>query len=543
VVTHHRLRIKAPAAPSTRGDAGKEMGAASASAAQLEADPGALLSEPLVLRPTSETVIWDAYGRWIKSHRDLPLLLNQWANVFRWERRTRPFLRTSEFLWQEGHTAHATQAEALAETHTMLGVYRHLCEHTLAVPVVPGEKSPSERFAGALQTLTCESMAQNGWALQCATSHFLGTNFARAFNVRYTDAQGQVQHVWATSWGASTRLIGGLIQAHADDTGLVLPPAVAPVQIVVVPIGARSSEAHRTPEVLAFARRLREALERGSRPGAAASAAASAAARAVGDDWPLLPLRVVVDEDVASPPGARFFAAERQGIPLRIEVGVREVDARSIVVRARIAGQDKATIALPVAGTNAFSEAEACAVRDALIPLLAKVQLDLFEAARARLVGNIVSGPGATFAELQAHALSTGGDAEEATEADDSLSTQPAESAERGTPVATKAAPASAGPFTPPHRMFLVPWHDDAVAEAEVKAKTKYTIRCFPFGDEDLATRCEYTGGLERVDGAASSVVSKYGSILPEGQAAAKGKVCFYSGREATHMALFARAF
>jgi len=206
-------------------------------------DPTALLEEPLVVRPTSETLIWHMFGKWIHSHRDLPLKINQWANVVRWEMKTRPFLRTSEFLWQEGHTAHATQECALRTAHESLDLYASVCEEVLAVPVVKGTKSPSERFAGALETFTIEALMQNGWALQSGTSHFLGQNFAKAFNVTHQSESGSRELVWATSWGVSTRLIGALIMSHSDDKGLVLPPAVAPIQVVLIPINADKSTA------------------------------------------------------------------------------------------------------------------------------------------------------------------------------------------------------------------------------------------------------------------------------------------------------------
>ena len=236
IVTHHRLRA--------------------AEGGGVEVDPTSKLEEPLVVRPTSETIIWHMYGQWIQSWRDLPILINQWANVVRWEMKTRLFLRTTEFLWQEGHTAHATAKEAVEETERMLQVYADFARDFLAIPVIPGIKSASERFPGAVETYCIEAMMQNGWALQAGTSHFLGQNFARAFDVSFQDANGTHDFMWATSWGVSTRLVGALIMAHSDDTGLVLPPKVAPIQVVITPIWKGEEKA----EVVAFAEKVRDAL-------------------------------------------------------------------------------------------------------------------------------------------------------------------------------------------------------------------------------------------------------------------------------------------
>jgi prolyl-tRNA synthetase len=218
IVTHYRLKSD----PDNKG--------------KLIVDPEAKLEEELVVRPTSEAIIWSTYKGWIQSYRDLPILINQWANVVRWEMRTRLFLRTTEFLWQEGHTAHATQQEAEAETVQMLNVYAEFAEKFMAVPVVKGVKTPNERFAGAVDTYCIEALMQDGKALQAGTSHFLGQNFAKAFDVKFTDKENKLDYVWATSWGVSTRLIGGLVMAHSDDDGLILPPALAPIQVVIVPI-------------------------------------------------------------------------------------------------------------------------------------------------------------------------------------------------------------------------------------------------------------------------------------------------------------------
>ena len=227
VVTHYRLK--------SNPDGG------------LMVDPAAKLEEELIIRPTSETVIWNTYKNWIQSWRDLPLLINQWCNVVRWEMRTRLFLRTTEFLWQEGHTAHSTEQEAVEETERMLGVYATFAEEWMAVPVLRGLKSPNERFAGAVETYCIEALMQDGKALQAGTSHFLGQNFAKSFDVKFVNKENEQEYAWATSWGVSTRLMGALIMAHSDDQGLVLPPKLAPIQVVVIPI-------HKTPEDLAATR-------------------------------------------------------------------------------------------------------------------------------------------------------------------------------------------------------------------------------------------------------------------------------------------------
>src|ERR671912_464443 len=224
IVTHYRLKTD----PQNKG--------------KLIVDPEAKLEEELVVRPTSEAIIWNTYKKWIQSYRDLPLLINQWANVLRWEMRTRLFLRTSEFLWQEGHTAHATADEAMAETLRMIEVYREVAEDVLGIPVHVGRKSPGERFPGAVETYCIEGLMRDGKALQCGTSHFLGQNFAKAYDVTFLNADGQLDHAWATSWGFSTRMVGATIMAHGDDAGLRLPPAVAPIQVVIVPIHRSDEE-------------------------------------------------------------------------------------------------------------------------------------------------------------------------------------------------------------------------------------------------------------------------------------------------------------
>src|SRR5688500_15347799 len=289
VVTHYRLK----ADPDKKGG--------------LMVDPDSKLEEELIVRPTSEAIIWNSYKSWIQSYRDLPILVNQWANVVRWEMRTRLFLRTTEFLWQEGHTAHATAAEAIAETRQMLEVYATFVEDYMALPVIKGVKSESERFAGAIDTYCIEAMMQDRRALQAGTSHFLGQNFAKAFEVQFQSAAGKLEYAWATSWGVSTRLIGGLIMSHSDDQGLVLPPRLAPIHVVIVPIFRKPEEKTATCEA---ARKLAEAL------------------RALPlDPWyNHEPLSVKVDDREHYQPGFKFNEWEVKGIPIRIELGPKDLE-------------------------------------------------------------------------------------------------------------------------------------------------------------------------------------------------------------------------
>ncbi|HZJ51512.1 MAG TPA: proline--tRNA ligase [Actinomycetota bacterium] len=274
---------------------------------------GEKLEEPLVIRPTSEAVIWSTYANWVQSYRDLPLLYNQWCNVVRWELRTRLFLRTSEFLWQEGHTAHASGPEAVEETLRMLEVYREVCEDVLAMPVYPGRKSPSERFPGAIETYTIEALMRDRRALQSATSHFLGQNFARAYDVQFLNRDGVLEYAWATSWGMSTRIIGGLIMVHGDDSGLRLPPKVAPLQVVIVPIYRSDDEAGA---VLPVARSLSDTL--------------------AGDG-----IRSRVDDRDQHRPGFKFSEWELKGVPVRIEIGPRDIAAGQVVVVPRTSGEKR----------------------------------------------------------------------------------------------------------------------------------------------------------------------------------------------------------
>ena len=270
-------------------------------------DPEAKLEEELIVRPTSETIIWSTYKNWIHSYRDLPILCNQWANVVRWEMRTRLFLRTAEFLWQEGHTAHATEAEAVEETVKMLHVYGDFAEKFLAIPVIRGVKSANERFAGALETFCIEALMQDGKALQAGTSHFLGQNFAKAFDVTFMNKENKQELVWATSWGVSTRLMGALIMTHSDDNGLVLPPTLAPIQVVIVPI-------YKTQEQLDAIKAKVDAL--------------SAELKAAG-------IRVKFDDDDTKKPGWKFAEYELKGVPVRLAMGARDLENNTVEVARR----------------------------------------------------------------------------------------------------------------------------------------------------------------------------------------------------------------
>ncbi len=287
VVTHYRLKMS---------EDGKSV----------VVDPDAKLEEELIVRPTSETIIWNSYKKWIQSYRDLPILINQWANVVRWEMRTRLFLRTTEFLWQEGHTAHATKAEAIEETEKMLEVYAQFAENLMAMPVIRGIKSESERFAGALETYCIEAMMQDGKALQAGTSHFLGQNFAKAFDVKFSDKTGKLDYVWATSWGVSTRLIGALIMTHSDDEGLVLPPALAPIQVVFIPIYKTDAEKEAIDEKV----------------------------KSLMTDLKAKNISVKYDEDDNKRPGWKFAEYEAKGVPIRVAIGPRDLaDNKAEVAR------------------------------------------------------------------------------------------------------------------------------------------------------------------------------------------------------------------
>ncbi len=323
VVTHYRLQND----PENPG--------------KLRVDPEAKLEEELIVRPTSEAIIWKTYKNWIQSYRDLPLLINQWANVVRWEMRTRLFLRTAEFLWQEGHTAHATKAEAIEETVKMLDVYAHFAEEYMAMPVVKGVKTPNERFAGAEDTYCIEALMQDGKALQAGTSHFLGQNFAKAFDVKFADKENKLEYVWATSWGVSTRLIGALVMAHSDDEGLILPPRIAPLQVVIVPI-------YKGPD---------------SKP------VIDEKAGEMAKELQSKGIRVKFDNDDTSRPGWKFAEYELRGVPVRIAMGMRDLE-NGVVEIARRDTKEKSS--QPVAG-----------LADYVSNLLVEIQQNIYNRALA----------------------------------------------------------------------------------------------------------------------------------------------------------------
>ena len=299
IVTHYRLKTD----PENKG--------------KLIVDPEAKLDEELIIRPTSEAIIWNTYRDWIKSYRDLPLLINQWANVVRWEMRTRLFLRTAEFLWQEGHTAHATSQEAVEEAEKMLNVYATFAEEFMALPVIRGVKSESERFAGAVNTYCIEALMQDGKALQAGTSHFLGQNFAKAFEVKFSNKENQLEYVWASSWGVSTRLIGALVMAHSDDEGLVLPPKIAPLQVVIVPIYKGEEQ----------------------------KALIDARAKEIIGNLKNLGLRVKYDDNDNNRPGWKFAEYEMKGVPVRLALGARDLE-KNVVEVARRDTKEKKTVGL-----------------------------------------------------------------------------------------------------------------------------------------------------------------------------------------------------
>lgn len=327
------------------------------------------LEEPLVIRPTSETIIYHMFAKWVQSYRDLPILMNQWANVMRWELRTRLFLRTSEFLWQEGHTAHATHDEAEEETRRMLGVYRTFMEEWIAMPVVTGLKSESEKFAGALRTYACEALMQDNRALQAGTSHNLGQNFAKQFDLLFQSVEGKQEYAWNTSWGTSTRMVGGMVMTHGDDAGAVVPPRLAPIQTVIVPIWKTDEERTR---VLEKAHALQVQL------------------RAQG-------VRVKLDDRDQLSPGAKYFEWERKGVPLRLEVGPKDLEKGSVALAKRVRREDEPR-------KEFVPEAEAIATIPARLETF---QTELFEAARARRKAN--SHRGVTRFEEAVEILEQGG--------------------------------------------------------------------------------------------------------------------------------------
>jgi len=322
VVTHYRLKTD----PENKG--------------KLIVDPAARLEEELVVRPTSEAIIWNTYRDWIQSYRDLPILINQWANVVRWEMRTRLFLRTAEFLWQEGHTAHATKQEAIEETEKMLEVYARFAEEYMALPVIRGVKTPNERFAGAEDTYCIEALMQDGKALQAGTSHFLGQNFARAFDVKFAGKDNTMEYVWATSWGVSTRLIGALVMAHSDDKGLVMPPKIAPLQVVIVPIYNKDAA-------------VREKID--------------GRANAIMQELKAKGISASYDNDENTRPGWKFAEHELRGVPVRIALGARDMENNVAEVARRDSGE-KASVSLD-------------ALAETVVSLLDDIQNSLYQRA------------------------------------------------------------------------------------------------------------------------------------------------------------------
>ena len=387
VVTHYRLKT--------------------AEDGSIVVDEKAKLEEELIVRPTSETIIWDTYRKWIQSYRDLPILINQWANVVRWEMRTRLFLRTAEFLWQEGHTAHATEQEAIAEAQQMMHVYADFAEQFMAVPVIKGTKSANERFAGALETYCIEAMMQDGKALQAGTSHFLGQNFAKAFDVKFSDKDGSLNHVWATSWGVSTRLMGALIMTHSDDNGLVLPPKLAPDQVVIVPIYRTDQEYADTVE------KGQEIVQLLRQKG----------------------IRVKLDARDTHKPGWKFNEYELKGVPIRIALGPKDLENKTIEIARR-----------DTLSKELIPQAEAI---DYIVTLLDTIQENLFQKAMEMRV---------------------------------SL-THEAEDYEQ-----FKSLLEEKGGFIWAH------WDGTPETEEQIKAETKATIRCIPIEGPVAPGKCILTG-------------------------------------------------
>ena len=393
VVTHYRLKND----PERPG--------------KLMVDPEAKLEEELVVRPTSEAIIWNTYKNWIQSYRDLPLLINQWANVVRWEMRTRLFLRTAEFLWQEGHTAHATKEEALEETMKMLRVYADFAENYMALPVIQGVKSPNERFAGAEDTYCIEALMQDGKALQAGTSHFLGQNFAKAFEVKFADKANKMEYVWATSWGVSTRLIGALVMAHSDDDGLILPPKIAPIQVVIVPIYKgedTKSNIDERAEML-----MKELKAKG--------------------------ISVKYDNSDTARPGWKFAEYEMKGVPVRVALGLRDIE-NNVAEVARRDTKEKKSVSLDGLG-------------DYIIGLLDDIQQYIFNKAKTFRDANIRKAD--TWEEFE------------------------------------NILDQQAG-FIAAH------WDGSPETEALIKEKTRATIRCIPMDAEQEEGRCILTGKPSR---------------------------------------------
>lgn len=387
VVTHYRLKAN----PDGKG---------------LIVDPEAKLTEELIVRPTSETVIWNVYKGWIQSYRDLPILINQWCNIVRWEMRTRLFLRTTEFLWQEGHTAHATEQEAIDETEQMLRVYATFAEEWIGVPVVKGLKTPNERFAGAVETYCIEGLMQDGKALQCGTSHFLGQNFAKSFDVKFVNKEGKFEFAWATSWGVSTRLMGALIMAHSDDNGLVLPPKLAPIQVVIVPI-------YRDEEGL---RQISEKVE------------------GIVKELKAKGISVKFDNDDKQKPGFKFAEYELKGVPVRLGLGMRDLENGTVEVARR--------------DTLTKESRSIEGIADYVANLLDEIQANIYQKALK-------------FREENTFKVETWEEFKEQIEK---------------------------GGFISAH------WDGTAETEEKIKQETKATIRCIPLDAAEEEGKCIYSG-------------------------------------------------
>jgi prolyl-tRNA synthetase len=386
----------------------------------IQVDPDAKLDEELIIRPTSETIIWNTYKDWIQSYRDLPLLINQWANVVRWEMRPRLFLRTAEFLWQEGHTAHATQTEAEEEASRILEVYRTFAEEWMAVPVLTGPKSEGQKFPGAIYTLCIEAMMQDRRALQSGTSHFLGQNFSKAFDVKFQNQAGQLDYAWATSWGVSTRLIGALVMTHSDDQGLILPPRLAPIHVVIVPIFRNPEERKATTE--------------------AANQLASALREMPRDAWlNYNPIVVKIDDRDQYQPGFKFNEWELRGVPIRVELGPKDLAKNACVLARRdLPGKEAKEIGVPLT-----------AAPGRIIELLRKIQGDLFD--RAKQLRDANTFEVNSYDEFKKKLEEPGG-------------------------------------------FLWAHWDGTRETEDRIAAETKATIRCIPFNRRKEEGKCVLTG-------------------------------------------------
>lgn len=410
VVTHYRLKAE-PGKP-------------------LHVDPAAELEEPLIVRPTSETIIWNTYKKWVQSYRDLPLLINQWANVVRWEMRTRLFLRTAEFLWQEGHTAHATAQEAEAETLQMVRVYQKFAEEWMAMPVLVGPKTDGQKFPGAVYTLCIEAMMQDGKALQAGTSHFLGQNFAKAFDVKFKDKENKEEYAWATSWGVSTRLIGGLIMTHSDDNGLVVPPRLAPTHVVIVPLG--KNDAERGPSIAA-----------------AEKLAAELRALPRDDFFGYEPISVKIDTLFDKQPGFRYAEHEVRGVPVRVEIGPKDIEKGACAVARRdVPGKEGKQFGVPLTGAA-----------EHISQLLRDIQAALYARAEAYRDASLVT----------------------ANTLDEFKSFFPVEKEE-------------GGGTTGGLKFVYAHWDGTRETEDRVQAEYKATIRCLPFDGPQEPGTCIFTG-------------------------------------------------